>query len=136
VTDDIVQYVPARAAYKGIIGADELLWRPPAGSSHQAAGLLDPFPVSCELYPEGGHPCIHDGVRSQEVKQHLHMDGDMLLNKAFNHSLRLVVANSAAGPQARMQNASRSFPGLVEQHRTHSVPFKGKWSSETGSFIM
>jgi hypothetical protein len=39
-----------------------------------------------------------DGVRSIEMKQHLHM----LLNEALNQALMLQAATAAAGPPARL----------------------------------
>jgi hypothetical protein len=44
--------------------------------------------VTQGLHPEGVI-CAFIGVKGREVKQHLLMDGERLLNEAFNSALKL-----------------------------------------------
>jgi hypothetical protein len=57
-------------------------------------------------------------------------------NRSLNKALNLEAVKAAAGLTARLREGSRSSLELVEQLRNYYTPIKGKWSSETGSFLV
>jgi hypothetical protein len=62
------------------------------------------------MQTEATHAFV-DGVRGQEVKQHLLMGGDRSLNEALNQALMLEAAKAAAGPPARLRKVTRTPMG-------------------------
>jgi hypothetical protein len=49
-----------------------------------------------------------DRVRDRELKQHLLMGSDRLLNEALNQALKLEVVKVAAGPPVRLREVTRA----------------------------
>jgi hypothetical protein len=128
--DDVLQ-CPSRSGKKDIIGAleghygdhqlaaayrsqpkariqlsGELLQELSAAVKQLAHQALVGLPVD-SIQREAAHAFV-DGVRDRELKQHLLMGGDRLLNQA----LKLDAAKGAAGPPAKLQEVTRTPLGL------------------------
>jgi hypothetical protein len=73
---------------------------------------------------EAAHAFI-DGVRDQEVKQHLLMCSDRALNEVLNQALKMIAAKKATRPPARLREVTSSSAGMTPtppESRRHRRP--------------
>jgi hypothetical protein len=93
--------------------SDETLQEFAAAVEQLAHRALVGLPVGY-IRTEAAHAFI-DGIRAREVKQHLLMGGDRMLNEALNQALKLEAAKAAAWPTARL----REVKYLLQGHLHH-----------------